>query len=196
MSDWRYWREPAYWQWKWRKIGSDTKAVLAVFASFAFGGLGFVLASGLSDYADARSISVYETTVLRTLTATSGGRTVARVVPVVRTVRIASARTYLTTATQALVRTITTPGGSKVVTEAVTTKVPVVRRVLVTMPGPTRTRVETNSRTVTDMRTETVTRTQTVAGAPVTQIVVQPPVTQTTTVTVPLVIVTVTMPSP
>jgi hypothetical protein len=208
VRDWRYWRDTDYWLWRWRRLGREGRAVLAVVGSVVFGAVGYVLASGLASDASAGPGTAYETTVLRTLTATHDGRTVTQVVPEVRTVHVASARTSLATTTQSFLRTVTTPGGTRVVTDSVTTTVPVVRRVLVTGPADTRTRVVTSERTNVETRTQTqtvtVARTQTVASPPVTQTetrtqtqtvtVTQPPVTQTTTVTQPAVTVTISVP--
>jgi len=215
-----YWRDPEYWRWRWHTIGRDARALLAVVAALAFGVVGYLMASGLSTDASAGPGTAYETTLMRTLTATRDGRTITQLVPDVRTVRVRSAETYFDTTTEAFLRTMTTPGGTRVVTDSVTRTVPVIRRVVVTGPGRTRTQVETQSQTVTNEQTnvetrtatETVTRTQTVSGPPVTHTetetrtqtatetetvtVTQPPVTQTTTVTEPAVTVTVTISVP
>jgi hypothetical protein len=168
--------KPRWWRWQWSRL----RVPLGIAALFLLLlATGFVLAGNIQDASGTQGASsVYETTVLQSVTTKVKGRTVVKVVPRVRTVRVVSAETVLETRTQGFRRTITQAGAEKVVTDSITTEVPVVKQVVVTSPPRTSTRTVsrterstvTNESTVTQSRTEvrTDTRTQTVVK-PITQ---------------------------
>jgi hypothetical protein len=218
MRNLRHWGDLDYWRWRWRRLrsdaGADARVLLGVLLLLAAGVFGYVMAGGVSNEGLAQSPELVRTTVLRPVTTRLGGHVVTTLVSDVETVRLARVATSFSTTTHRVPRTITTPAGTRIVTDSITTSVPVVREVIVRRPGSTESRVETQFRTVTRERsatetqveTETVTRTQTVAAGTETHTdavtvthtettrVPEQPDTETTTVTEPPVTVTVTVP--
>jgi hypothetical protein len=178
------------------KLPAETRiaAAIVVFVGLAVGGY-FTMAAIANGNASSTSASDYvalETTVDKLVTVKINGKTVIKRIPVVKRI-VAKPTTVLESVT------LTTPGGTRVVTRPVTHLVPVVKKTVVTVNGKTKTisqvvtdvqavtNVVTNQRTVTDQSTveHSNTVTHTVTNT-VTNVVTAPPVTvvQENTVTV------------
>lgn len=159
-----HWRDPQFWTWWWRqRVPMEAKVVAAVVAISLLGFGGYAAAGGL-DTAVAEGSSEpllpQVTTVEKVLTIRESGRVVTRPVRVVRTIPGRGSTSF---STQVLLDTVTTPGGTYVVTQRDVETVPVVRRVVVTRdgrvqtvietrPGRTQTSVVIDRRTVTNER--------------------------------------------
>jgi hypothetical protein len=169
------WRDPHFWRWWWRYRASlDVKLFLGALGLIVVAAVGYVTAH---DYASADSgLDSYATTSRSEVTVQGQTRTVVRTVPVVHTARADLHTSASVTVTRDLIR-------------------PVVRLRSVT-DRETRTSLVTNRITVTENHTVTASRPVTVEHT----VTVTQPVTVTSlsteTVTVPLVIVTVTVPVP
>lgn len=190
------WRDRSYWVWWLRHRVPDSVRVAAALVVLAvLAGCGYLIAQLGSPDA---GVETFVTTVSRRVTVRAAGGEAVRMVPVVRTVAV-SGRTVLRT--QTALQTITTPGGSSVVTRRLAR--PVVRREVVTN---LETRLGTVTATVRRGETVTVRRTETITvPATVEHTITQADLrtvtreittvqTVTQTVTTPLVIVTITVP--
>jgi len=156
-----HWRDPHFWTWWWRqRVPGEAKLVAAVVAMSLLGFGGYAAAGGLdTTVAEGSSepLSPQVTTVEKVLTIRESGRVVTRPVRVVRTIPGRGSTSF---STQVLLDTVTTPGGTYVVTQRDVETVPVVRRVVVTRDGRVRTVIQTRpggtqTSVVTDRRTVT-----------------------------------------
>jgi hypothetical protein len=152
-----HWRDPHFWSWWWRqRVPGEAKLVAAVVAVSLLGFGGYAAAGGLDTAVaegSSEPLSPQVTTVEKVLTIRESGRVVTRPVRVVRTIPGRGSTSF---STQVLLNTVTTPGGTYVVTQRDVETVPVVRRVVVTRDGRVRTVIQTRpGSVVTDRRTVT-----------------------------------------
>jgi hypothetical protein len=169
----------------WRGCSFETKSALALLAAVLLSLAGFSAAAALTDQdstaaseGEAEGVLVQTLTVERVVTLAGGVRTVVRPARVVRRVvrRVTGPARDAVTSTRLVTVTVTTREIDRKV-------VPIVRRDVVTVAGQARTIVETRegpTRTiiVRNERVQTVVRTV-VEPVTTTQVVTQPPVTQT-----------------
>ena len=158
-----HWRDPDFWTWWWRqRVPAEAKVVAAVVAISLLGFGGYAAAGGLDTAVAETSsepLSPDVTTIEKVLTIRESGRVVTRPVRIVRTIPGRGSTSF---STQVLLDTVTTPGGTYVVTQRDVETVPVVRRVVVTRDGRVQTvietrpgRTQTQTSVVIDQRTVT-----------------------------------------
>jgi hypothetical protein len=199
-----HWRDPWFWLWLWRnRVSRELKAgmVACLLAALVTGGYFASGWLGGANAADGVGTYMLETTVTKVITVKRNGRTIVKRVPVVIRRSIIRSRTALSTVLERQV--VTTPGGTRYVVRKVVHLVPVVRRRVVRIHGKTTTVTETHL--VPTVKTETltnvVTNQQTVTNASTvvvnhteTETVVRPVTSiETTTVSSPPQVVTVTV---
>jgi hypothetical protein len=200
----QHWKELDYWLWLWHRVPGEAKLALgALLAVLLLGGGWFAadrLTTASASVADTAGESlVIETTVQQVITVREKGKTIRKVVPVVKRVYVRRKPIFRTELKYAT-RVVTYPGRVSTIRRLVTTVVPVVRKRVVTVNGKTRTTVQTRfvpttrteTRVVTQTREvtnlQTVTNTQNVTGPGST-------VTQSRTTTLPAQTVTTTQPA-
>jgi len=127
----RYWKDPAYWSWRWQRVSVGTKLLLGVGLAVMCGLGGYTAAKGLADATETTAAFVPPTqqvvTVQRTVVRRAGGETV------VKTVKLQSP-SHERVVTNSRTRTILQPK-TVAVTVPVTVPVTVTRAVT----GPTQT---------------------------------------------------------
>jgi hypothetical protein len=194
------WRDPRFWRWWWHeRVTFESRIAAYVFLFAVLLGSGLFAADRLASAGAEVSPStpiLIETTVQKLVTIREQGKVVRKLVPVVKRIRVKS-RPTIETRTAVALRTITTPGGVRVVSHVVYK--PVVKKQVVTVAGKTRTvsvrrlvpTVQTRTQTLTQVQTvtgpgATVTTegpTRTVENTPPTRTVQGPTTTQVSTVT-------------
>lgn len=197
-----HWREIDYWVWLWSKrIPFEAKLAVAalVVVSLLAGGwfAAYRLTTAKASVIGTNDL-VLQTTVQKVITVREHGKIVRKVVPVVKRVYLRP-RTAFETKYKYTTRVLSAPGTVRIVKRVITTKVPVVRKEIVTVKGKTHTvvttrlvpttRIQTSTQTLTQTQTRVMTNQQTVTNTvPVTA----PPTTirKTETTTLPAVTVT------
>src|SRR5262249_39107938 len=167
--------------------------VPALLAVLAFAGYAAVSAMGSSSRS-AESYVRLDTTVIRTVQVRQHGKVVIKRIPVVEHI-------YAKPTTVMETRTVKTPGGTKIVTEAVVRYRPVYRRKVVFVHGKpvTVNQIVTNTQMLTDTQLLTVTNEHTVVNAHTSTVVQNQTVRKTETAPIVTVVlppdtVTVTQP--
>ena len=150
-----HWREIRFWKWWWQhrapvelRVGSYLLLLCVLLAG------GWLAANRLSTAGAVPSAFTLETTLTKTVTVRRSGKLVRRVVRVVKRVRLRPETVFRTDTTYGT-RFVTTPGGVRVVRQAVVKYVPRVRTHVVTVGGKTRTVTETRQVPTVQIRTET-----------------------------------------
>lgn len=175
----RYWRQSRFWAWWWRnRVSAEAKFVTAALLLIGLGAGGFLAAGGLSAAASDADGEVLQTQVVLRTTTIREQATGTRTVTIPGVERVSR-------------RTVTTPGGTQVITErqegptlrrqVVATRAPV-RTVTATVSGRTRTHVVTAQRVVTSERMVTEERTVEQRVTTTRVVTERVPVTQTQTV--------------
>src|SRR6185437_9458943 len=165
------WRDPRFWRWWWHeRVTFESRFAFYVFLFALLLGSGLFaaerLASAGAEVAPSTPILI-ETTVEKAVTIHERGKVIRKLVPVVRRIRVKS-QPVIETRTALDLRTITTPGGVRIVQRVTTVKhvttVPRVEKHVVTVAGKTRTVSITRQVPTVETRTQTVMQQQTVTG--------------------------------
>ena len=136
------WRDPRFWRWWWHeRVTFESRIAFYVFLFALLLGSGLFaaerLASAGAEVAPSTPILI-ETTVEKAVTIHERGKVIRKLVPVVRRIRVKSPP-VVETRTALDLRTITTPGGVRIVQRVTTVKhvttVPRVEKHVVTVAG-------------------------------------------------------------
>ena len=80
----RYWKDPAYWSWRWQRVSIGTKLLLGLGFAIMCGLGGYTAAKGLADAAETTAAFVPPTqqvvTVQQTVVRRAGGESVVKTV--------------------------------------------------------------------------------------------------------------------
>src|SRR5690349_4504831 len=119
------WRDPRFWRWWWHeRVTLESRIAVYVFLFALLLGSGLFAADRLAT-AGAETVPsgpiLIETTVEKAITIHERGKVIRKLVPVVRRIRVKS-RPVVETRTTFSLRTVTTPGGVRVVQHVTTVK--------------------------------------------------------------------------